>query len=62
LAHLFAQHRHDPLLQKTVQGMLNEGTADTAISVTEAEFTKFGDYRDFWTERIEACEEELELT
>jgi len=42
--------------------MLNEGTADTAISVTEAEFTKFGDYRDFWTERIEACEEELELT
>ena len=49
-------------LQETVQGMLNEETADTAISVTEAEFSKYGDYRDFWTERIEAYDEELELT
>ncbi len=49
-------------LQETVQGMLNEETADTSIAVTEAEFSKYGDYRDFWTERIEAFDEELELT
>tara|TARA_B100000676_G_scaffold148409_1_gene146663 strand:+ start:1839 stop:2405 length:567 start_codon:yes stop_codon:yes gene_type:complete len=49
-------------LQETVQGMLNEETADTSIAVTEAEFSKYGDYRDFWTEQIDAFEEELELT
>ena len=49
-------------LQETVQGMLNEETADTAISVTEAKFSKYIDYRAFWTERIEAFGEELELT
>ena len=42
--------------------MLNEETADTAISVTEADFSKYEDYRDFWMERIEAFDEEPELT
>ena len=32
-------------LQETVQGMLNEETADTAISVTEAKLSKYIDYR-----------------
>ena len=37
-------------LQKTVQGILNEETADTAIFVTEAAFSKYEDYRDFLDE------------
>jgi hypothetical protein len=49
-------------LQKTVQGMLNEELADTSISVIESEFTRFGDFRDGWTERVEAYDDELELT
>lgn len=49
-------------LQNTVQGMINPDTADTSIPVTEAEFSQFGDMRDGWTERVEAYDEELELT
>ena len=49
-------------LQSTVQGMLNAETADTAIPVTEAEFSKSGDPRDFWTERVSARDEEIALT
>ncbi len=49
-------------LQSTVQGMLNAETADLAISVTEARFTKSGDYRDFWTEQVHARDEEIALT
>lgn len=49
-------------LQNTVQGMLNEETADTSISVTEAEFSKYGDFRDSWTECIESYDEEIEMT
>src|ERR1700679_3327849 len=36
-------------LQSTVQGMLNAETADTSIPVTDAEFSKSGDMRYFWT-------------
>jgi hypothetical protein len=49
-------------LQSTVQGMLNAETADRAIPVTEAEFSKSGDSRYFWTERVSAPDEELSLT
>jgi len=49
-------------LQTTVQGMLNPETADTAIPVIDAEFTKSGDPRYFWTERIAARDEEIGLT
>ncbi len=49
-------------LQSTVQGMLNAETADPAIPVTDAEFSRAGDVRDFWTERVHAQREELELT
>jgi hypothetical protein len=49
-------------LQRTVQGMLNPETADTAIAVVDARFGKAGDPRDFWTERLVARDEELSLT
>lgn len=49
-------------LQGTIQGMLNPVTADTAIPVTEAEFTKSGDQRDFWTETIHGEDAEISMT
>jgi len=49
-------------LQATVQGMLNEELADTAIPVTDAAFSKCGDARDFWTERLTAYGEVITLT
>jgi hypothetical protein len=49
-------------LQSTVQGMLNAETADTAIPVLDAQFTKSGDPRYFWTERVAARDEEIALT
>ena len=49
-------------LQSTVQGMLNAETADTSIPVTDAEFTKSGDPRYFWTERVVARDEDITLT
>jgi hypothetical protein len=49
-------------LQATVQGMLNAETADQTIPVIEAEFSKAGDARDFWTERVRARDEEISLT
>ena len=49
-------------LQSTVQGMLNPETADMTIPVLDAQFTKSGDPRYFWTERVAAREEEIALT
>jgi hypothetical protein len=49
-------------LQATVQGMLNAELLDTSIAVTEAEFSKSGDPRYFWTERAVARGEEVSLT
>lgn len=49
-------------LQSTVQGMLNAETADRTIPVTEAQFSKSGDPRYFWTERVSARDEEILLT
>lgn len=49
-------------LQSTVQGMLNPETADTAIPVVDAQFTKSGDPRYFWTERLVSRDEEIALT
>src|SRR3546814_2550906 len=49
-------------LQETVQGMLNPELADTSIPVVEAEFSKSGDPRYFWTEigsascRVRVCQ------
>jgi len=49
-------------LQTTVQGMLNAELKDTAIPVIDAGFSKSGDMRDFWTERVSAKSEEIALT
>src|ERR1700686_1734615 len=49
-------------LQSTVQGMLNAELLDTTIPVTDAQFSKSGDMRDFWTERLETSDEEIPLT
>jgi hypothetical protein len=49
-------------LQSTVQGMLNAETADQSIPVTDAQFSKSGDPRYFWTEQVEAKGESIGLT
>lgn len=49
-------------LQATVQGMLNAETADPAIPVVDAEFSRDGDPRYYWTERVAAWDEEITLT
>ena len=49
-------------LQGTVQGMLNAELKDTTIPVTDAEFSRDGDARDFWTERLTTSDEEIALT
>jgi hypothetical protein len=49
-------------LQATVQGMLNAELLDTAIPVIDAEFTRSGDPRYFWTERVHTNSEEIILT
>lgn len=49
-------------LQTTVQGMLNTETADTTIPVFDADFSRCGDVRDFWTETVVTRDEEITLT
>jgi hypothetical protein len=49
-------------LQSTVQGMLNAETADSAIPVSDAVFSREGNARDFWTERLIGRDEEIALT
>ena len=49
-------------LQSTVQGMLNPETEDQTIPVVDTEFTKTGDPRYFWTERLVSTNEEIDLT
>ena len=49
-------------LQATVQGMLNAETADASIPVIDADFSKSGDPRYFWTERVTTSDEEIALS
>jgi len=49
-------------LQATVQGMLNPETADATIPVIDAQFSRAGDPRYFWTERATTRDEEISLT
>ena len=49
-------------LQQTVQGMLNPDLKDLSIPVTDAEFSKSGDPRYYWTEHVKAHDTELALT
>jgi hypothetical protein len=45
-----------------VQGMLNPDLKDVSIPVTDAEFSKSGDPRYYWTEHVKAHDTELALT
>jgi hypothetical protein len=49
-------------LQSTVQGMLNAETADLNIPVIDAEFSRSGDGRDFWTESLLTHDDAIDLT
>jgi hypothetical protein len=49
-------------LQSTVLGAINAELLDLTIPVTDTQFSKSGDVRDFWTERLEARNEEVVLT
>jgi hypothetical protein len=49
-------------LQKTVQGMLNAELKDLTIPVIDATFSKEGDPRYFWTERVTSFSDEIEMT
>jgi hypothetical protein len=49
-------------LQATVQGMLNTELADRTLPVTDAEFSRSGDARDFWTESLVTHDEAIDLT
>jgi len=49
-------------LQSTVQGMLNADLSDTTIPCADAQFSKAGDPRYFWTEHITSHGEEIALT
>ena len=49
-------------LQGAIESYLFEEFADQTIPVTEAEFTRSGDGRSFWTERIESEDDVISLT
>jgi len=49
-------------LQSTVLGAINPELRELTIPAAGAQFSKSGDTRDYWTERLEAREEEISLT
>ena len=49
-------------LQSTVLGAINAELLDLTIAVTDAQFSKSGDARDFWTERLDTRDEQVALT
>src|SRR3977135_3738621 len=49
-------------LQSTVQGMLNAEMLATTHPCADAEFSKSGDPRYFWTEYVSAYDEDISLT
>jgi hypothetical protein len=49
-------------LQSTIQGVLNPATADLALPVVDAEFSKSGDPNYFWTEHISSLQDEITMT
>ena len=49
-------------LQSTVLGAINAELRDPTMPVAEALFSKTGGARDFWTERLDARDEEIALT
>ena len=49
-------------LQEEIESMLFPEFADQSIPVIEAEFTKTGDGRSFWTEKVESDDDIISLT
>ena len=49
-------------LQGEIESMLFAEFADQSVPVVEAEFTKTGDGRSFWTERVESDDDIISLT
>jgi hypothetical protein len=49
-------------LQSTVIGAIYAELRDPNISVTDAQFSRSGDVRDFWTERLDARDERILMT
>ena len=49
-------------LQSTVIGAIYAELGDPNIAVTDAQFSKSGDVRDFWTERLDARDEQILMT
>jgi hypothetical protein len=49
-------------LQSTVLGAINAELLDLTIAVTDARFTRSGNARDFWTERLDTGNEQIVLT
>ena len=47
------------LLQSTVLGAIYAELLDPTIAVIDAQFSRSGDVRDFWTERLVTCDEEV---
>jgi hypothetical protein len=45
-----------------VLGVINAELLDLIIPVADAQFSKSGDARDFWTERLDAGNEQIVLT
>ena len=49
-------------LQSTVIGVIYPALLDQTIAVSEAQFARSGDPRDFWLERVDAGDEQIALT
>jgi len=49
-------------LQSTVIGAIYAELRDPNIAVTDAQFSRSGDVRDFWTERLDARDEQIVMT
>jgi hypothetical protein len=49
-------------LQSTVVGAIYAELLDPNIAVIEAQFSKSGDVRDFWTERLDTSDEQILMT
>jgi hypothetical protein len=49
-------------LRSTVVGVIYAELLDPDIAVTDAQFSKSGDVRDFWTERLDAPDEQILMT
>jgi hypothetical protein len=62
LAHLFRQHCHGALAPIDRPGYAQRGDGRSSNSGDRGQFSKVGDPRFFWTERVSARDEEISLT